>query len=160
MIRLQTDYELNFRQKFVHWCYFITFLIFLRYAVPKDYVESQNICCVCLSLRFSPLYRHLSLHPTSDRRLNHIKTFSHCVSAEPALTLTTSRVSNKCILSEKMACQVERWLNWDMVGQDDRPMLWPSAEEMLHISITGTGAGLFSCGLGCPIHRGEVSHLA
>lgn len=29
---------------------------FLRYAVPKDYVEAQNICHACLSLRSSPLY--------------------------------------------------------------------------------------------------------
>lgn len=79
------------------------------------------------------------------------------MSSEPALALTTSRVSNKCILSEKMACQVEQWPSWDMVGQNDRQMQWLSAEEMLRFPITGPGAGLFSCGLGCPIHWGEFS---
>lgn len=33
-----------------------SFLFFLRYAGPKDYVEAQNICSVCLSLWFSLLY--------------------------------------------------------------------------------------------------------
>lgn len=59
-----------------------------------------------------------------------------------------------------MACQVEQWPNWDMVRQNDRPMPWLSAEEMLRFTIPGIGAGLFSCGLGCPVHCEEASHLA
>lgn len=82
------------------------------------------------------------------------------MSSEPALALTTSRVSNKCILSEKMACQVEQWPNGDMMGHNDRRMPWLSVEEMLCFPITGTGAGLFFCGLGCPIQWREVSRLA